>query len=249
MKKASSIFYVFLFVLGLLVFSSQVISAKEIVVKKIAPDIFGNAIGTISIYNNGEVSIDYKYGLKKVEIAYCSKELCENYDYNYIKVLESDESNPNKNENPDEMRNYTYKIEVFDEGEYRVKVDAIFGIDSSYNGNNYMSIGPKETADTGDNYIKLSKANGVDDKNLKSMMKTIVKIVNTIVIPVLYGLITIVLVIKGALIGTAIVKSADNPQVRQEKIASLKWLVIGVVVAYGANSIIGVFTGFFGKIF
>ena len=39
------------------------------------------------------------------------------------------------------------------------------------------------------------------------------------------------LVVKGAMIGAAIVKAADEPQLRQEKINSLKYLLIGVAVA------------------
>lgn len=52
---------------------------------------------------------------------------------------------------------------------------------------------------------------------------------------VIYFALGLLLVIKGALLGMQIVKAADEPQVRQEKIGSLKWLVIGVAIAYGIS--------------
>ena len=45
------------------------------------------------------------------------------------------------------------------------------------------------------------------------------------------------LVVKGALLGVQIVKAADEPQVRQEKIGSLKWLIIGVAIAYAVTAV------------
>ena len=53
----------------------------------------------------------------------------------------------------------------------------------------------------------------------------------------IYVVLGAVLVIKGALLGVQIVKAADEPQVRQEKINSLKWLVIGVAIGYGVTGL------------
>ena len=50
------------------------------------------------------------------------------------------------------------------------------------------------------------------------------------------------LVVKGAILGMQIVKAADEPQVRQEKIGSLKWLVIVVAIAYGVTGIANIVT-------
>ena len=133
-------------------------------------------------------------------------------------------------------------------GEYKIKLDVYYGTSVNYDGVSSMYISSRQTLDMGETYIKVASLNDIEDEEINKTLIEVTEIVNTIVIPIIYGLITIVLIIKGALIGTAIVKSADDPQVRQEKIGSLKWLVIGVVVAYSANTLVGVFTGFFKKL-
>lgn len=70
--------------------------------------------------------------------------------------------------------------------------------------------------------------------SLAGAMDKIADIVNTILI-IIYVVLGLFLVIKGALLGMQIVKAADEPQVRQEKIGSLKWLVIGVAIAYAVT--------------
>lgn len=83
----------------------------------------------------------------------------------------------------------------------------------------------------------------IEDEELRSMMDKITDVVMTIVMPVLYTVIGIFLVVKGTILGFQIVKSADEPQVRQEKIGALKWLVIGVAIAYAATGIVHAVTG------
>lgn len=76
------------------------------------------------------------------------------------------------------------------------------------------------------------------------------EIVDDILI-IIYAVLGLFLVVKGALIGMQIVKAADEPQVRQEKIGSLKWLVIGVAIAYAvtvaADFLVGYLEKQFGK--
>ena len=72
------------------------------------------------------------------------------------------------------------------------------------------------------------------DPGLDDMMETIWEVVGKVQI-FLYFALAAVLVVKGAMLGVQIVKAADEPQVRQEKINSLKWLVIGIAVAYGVT--------------
>ena len=61
---------------------------------------------------------------------------------------------------------------------------------------------------------------------------------------IIYIVLAAFLVVKGAILGMQIVKAADEPQVRQEKIGSLKWLVIGVGVAALASGAVTFITGF-----
>ncbi len=85
----------------------------------------------------------------------------------------------------------------------------------------------------------------ISDTDLAGLMDKINNIGQTI-LNVIYIVLGLFLVIKGALLGMQIVKAADEPQVRQEKIGSLKWLVIGIAIAYGvagvANILVKVIT-------
>lgn len=231
--------------------NEEPIKASNLVSQKTTTNIFGDILGKTMIYDDGKIEIEYKYGLKKVDISYCNKETncSELANYYYLNVLDSTEEEPHKNSNLDGLELFDYKIKLSKPGEYFVKVDVYFGTNINYDGISSMHISSRQSVDTGNTYIRVSSSNNVDDERINKTLDQIIEVVNTIVIPVIYGLISIVLVIKGALIGTAIVKSADDPQVRQEKIKSLKWLVIGVAIAYASNSVIGVFTGFFKNLF
>lgn len=66
---------------------------------------------------------------------------------------------------------------------------------------------------------------------------------------VIYAVLAVFLVVKGALIGMQIVKAADEPQVRQEKIGSLKWLVIGVAIAYAVTFAARILTNYLAGVF
>ena len=84
---------------------------------------------------------------------------------------------------------------------------------------------------------------GVSNPELAGLMTNISNIVTGTVMPIIYIILGLVLIVKGALLGVQIVKAADEPQVRQEKINSLKWLVIGIVIAYGVTAVAHIFLG------
>lgn len=88
-----------------------------------------------------------------------------------------------------------------------------------------------------------AKTNGdIDD-----LLELLDGIVDNTILPIIYVVLGLFLVVKGALLGVQIVKAADEPQVRQEKINSLKWLVIGVAVTFAvviaADVVLGYFVG------
>ena len=101
----------------------------------------------------------------------------------------------------------------------------------------------RTTGGTGDS------TDDIDDEGLKSMMDRIYDIVHRTVMPIIWSVLGLFLVIKGALLGVQIVKSADEPQIRQEKVGSLKWLVIGVAIAYASSFLVDIVVGFFSNVF
>ena len=74
---------------------------------------------------------------------------------------------------------------------------------------------------------------GTGDGGSNSMCdlwESVIQIV-TAVIWILVGVLAIILIIKGVTTALAVVKAADEPQVRQEKLGSFKYLAIGMGVA------------------
>ena len=89
-----------------------------------------------------------------------------------------------------------------------------------------------------------------DTSKLQEVWDGVNKVVDQLM-PFVYAALGLFLVVKGAILGMQIVKAADEPQVRQEKIGSLKWLAIGVAIAFGvailADVLIGYFAGIAGE--
>jgi len=70
---------------------------------------------------------------------------------------------------------------------------------------------------------------------LNTTIGKILYIVNTIVIPVLWVALGVLLVVRGIILGIDIVKSADEPDVRKSKINGLIWLFVGVAIGFAAT--------------
>ncbi|HHU59902.1 TPA: hypothetical protein GXZ34_03155 [bacterium] len=71
------------------------------------------------------------------------------------------------------------------------------------------------------------------DEDLDNQINVILDLIKGPLMLVIYLGLGALLTVKGAMLGTQIVKAADEPQIRQEKINSLKYLVIGVAIAFG----------------
>lgn len=72
-----------------------------------------------------------------------------------------------------------------------------------------------------------------------------IKIVS-IIIWILVGVLTVILIIKGVSTALAVVKAADEPQVRQEKLGAFKYLAIGMGVALVIAVLAGTLLSAFG---
>ena len=88
--------------------------------------------------------------------------------------------------------------------------------------------------------LKLNICNFINDALAKVRL-----IVTETVMPIIYAVLFLFLIVKGALLGVQIVKAADEPQVRQEKIGSLKWLVIGCAIAFVVTYIAQILINYF----
>lgn len=97
------------------------------------------------------------------------------------------------------------------------------------------------------NFLASVGAPTVTDSGLSEALRLMQEVVDTALI-IIYVVLGMLLVIKGALLGMQIVKAADEPQIRQEKIGSLKWLVIGVAIAYAVTFIADILTGYLWKL-
>lgn len=246
--------YIIVFVSFIFCFSSISVSAKELVAHKTYTNIFGDTLGSIQIYSNGEIVLGYRYGLRRANLLYCERgNDCDYGMYTIINIVDANAEDSYKNENED-LATYSYWFNPDKEAEYRIKVEAYFGSNSGYNGSEGISgsytVSSLQSADTNNIYLKLSPSDiDVADSGIRNLLIKLRTITNSFILPALYVVISLILVVKGALLGFDIVKSADQIDVRREKINSLKWLVIGVAIAYAANSLVGVITGYFKGIF
>ena len=78
--------------------------------------------------------------------------------------------------------------------------------------------------------VPTSDSSLVDPDSINQLWETLYPILNT-VIWIIVAALGVVLVIKGITTALAVVKAADEPQVRQEKIGAFKYLAIGLGIA------------------
>lgn len=233
---------------GMLLFTNVSVEAKEVIASDSINDMSGNPVGVIEIYDNSEIKISYKYGLRLAELQYCVEgNDCMMNIYKYEKIAEANSSESYKNETG-ELKSFRYKPILEEDTKYKFRVTAYFGSTSSYTGTENVNTAfmlVSLTVDTKEEYVMGSKSPNIENEQLDTMMSNLKEIVNNTVLPVIYIILFIFLIVKGALLGTQIVKNADNPDIRSEKIGALKWLLIGVAIGLSANTLIGVFTGYF----
>ena len=232
-------------------YNGSIVEAKKLLESTSINNLFGDVLGTIQIYDNGQIVIGYKYGLRKVDVYYCEKGT--NCDYNFydrINVIDASIGEKNYKNNSERLEAFSYRLELDTTKDYGIKVEAYFGTSQGYTGRESLSGSPTIShlviLDTKDKYIEGETIeNSGMNPRMRELLEKIKEIVNTIVLPILYSFSAIFLIIKGALLGTQIVKSADKPDIRAEKIHALKWLFIGVTIIFAASSAVGVLTGFF----
>lgn len=249
MKKISWIIVAVLMAFCSLVFAESRVSAAEVYASVTSQDIFGDTISKVTVYSNGKVELEYKYGLRKADVYYCVKgEECDNGTYSVINVVDATALAPFKNTEAG-LAKHTYNLKLDSGFQYRVRVEAFFGTSSAYSGTESIygsfTVGSVQIADTNEKYINGKSLGSIGDQELNGAMGKIQVVVNKAVLPIIYIITTLFFIIKGTILGFQIVKSADEPSTRREKIHGLKWLIIGVGITYAATSVVGLVTGFF----
>lgn len=249
MKKIRWIIVALLMAFCSVVFAESKVSAAEVYASVTSQDIFGDTISKVTVYSNGKIELEYKYGIRKADVYYCVKgEECDNGTYSVINIVDATALAPFKNTESG-LAKHTYNLQLDSGFQYRVRVEAFFGTSSAYSGTESIygsfTVGSVQVADTNENYINGKSLGGIGDQELSGAMGKIQVVVNKAVLPIIYIITTLFFIIKGTILGFQIVKSADEPSTRREKIHGLKWLIIGVGITYAATSVVGLVSGFF----
>ena len=139
-------------------------------------------------------------------------------------------------------------IHTYSEGEYTIHIDLEFcGVRNSQN-TVCLATASEDHKGFYESF-KLNNKGITSDAQINDTLAKLLYIVNTIAIPVLWGIMGILLIVRGIMLGTDIVKSADEPEVRKKKVRGLVWLFIGIGVGYAitiASSIVMSMFGFGG---
>lgn len=253
MKKCRKALKFFSF-LAIFIFALFLASPKASAMYK--PELNKVVDGSIKFApNTNEFSliVQYQYQVKDVQVYICRADLSnKNCEKDYISLLriaddfadvnsKMEESDINKTNQ--ETQTYSFSpnsvydgtpIDGFANGTYKIMVKASFCIlrtnDKSsceiweVDNNNRHPIIHEETITINSAYTDNTKINQTID--------SIIHIVNSYAIPVLWVLLGILLVVRGVMLAIDIVKASDEADVRQKKISGLVWLIIGVFAGY-----------------
>ena len=185
----------------------------------------------------------------------------KNYVHDYSQDdLISKESSSKADSNPTtkvfEVETGVTLLDTARDTKYVVFIKAIFCTVRAKNGDQFTGCqywDNKEDINVNERFTKVEflgkdvinkNINDIDNEELDTVMQKISDIVYNTIMPIIWVVLGVFLVVKGTLLGVQIVKAADEPQVRQEKIGSLKWLVIGVAIAALASGGVQFLTGF-----
>lgn len=203
-----------------------------------------------------EVSIQYQLGIKDVVVYICTKNDIQSsctddgYKSKYVDQLikGEDSAQINRSEEPtvitlefvsatDGEQLSEYRDEVLSNGKvdstYRIMVEAKF---CSVRTADHLQC--NTWVNDGASILVLNEQfelnKGITNSSeLNQTLAEMLNIVNNIVIPAMWALLAVLLIIRGILLGIDIVKLADEPEARKNKVNGLVWLIIGVAAGYG----------------
>ena len=232
------IFYFSLFLSFFFLFTSNVNAATS--VKSTEKYYQQNVIGTIDLYDDYSVKFTFTVEMSDVLLQVCPVNNCNN--------LTIQKYSPNQSYFGDEKTVYFYlydHFELVDGQVYEITVQAEFlPTPSSVNG---------QPADLSHQleYIEEKAGESNDDKNryeegIEKSTNKVVLAFRNIIIPLLYGVLVVVFIIKGILLALDLVKFADFPDIRKEKIRAFAYFGVAVFALVMLNTFAGWYTGLFG---
>lgn len=229
-----------------------------------------NKVVDYTVDRNGNkvtVSIEYQNGIAGLEVYICEKSNFSNCEVSYItKFVDanldiSSDSTKFQINNSEEVRVYyaeftnvtdgdslnTYIDKVESDGsvdnEYRILIKADYCIMRS-NDASTCKVWDKDVTAKDEKFVLES---GITTSGqLNTTIGKMLNIIHNIVIPILWGILGVILIVRGIMLGMDIVKSADEPEVRKKKVSGLIWLIIGIFVAYVITIAARVVMGMFG---
>lgn len=257
MKKHSKFFQIFLiFTSFLFVMFLSCNNVKAQYYEKSENKVVGYTIDKDN--NSLTVSIQFQNGVTEVSAYICNDAGCtseqaltvfKHNETEYSKVhINTNETSVIRdfifNSNAEGIPLNSYSDKVTNEGkvnnEYEIVIEARFCIVRSKDDQKCNTF----DSDTATVLVRknfILKGGITNYGEINSTIGQILIIINNIVIPVLWLALGILLIARGILLGIGIIKSSDEPEVRQKKVHGLIWLGIGIGVAYiitiGASAI------------
>ena len=231
-----------LFILGIL-FSGYVVEARETL--DFATSFYPgeDEIGSIIIYDDYVVRINYKYSASDVEIKVCPASMCTSLN---TQVYTSNET----------YFDGTYTdFYIADHFELENGMEYTISVSSSFKPY------PAAIQDTSSGFIETdfvyisenasSEGDERDDNNkyadeALNKSQKIARLFREIIIPLIYLLLLVVLIVKGVILAIDISKHADEPDIRKEKIRAFTYFGVAIFLVAILNTVGGFVTGLFG---
>lgn len=200
-------------------------------------------IGSIVIYDDYVVRINYKYSASNVEIEICPADMCtslnkQEYTSNET-YFDGDYTDFYVADHFELENNMEYKISV--SAAFKPYPAAIQDTSSGFIETDFVYI--SENASSEDD--EREEGNKYADEALSKSEK-IAKLFREIIIPLIYLLLLVVLIVKGVLLGIDITKFSDEPEVRKEKIRAFTYFGLAIFLVAILNTVGGFVTGLFG---
>ena len=222
-----------------IIFSSVRIQAKEL---KSTEVIYLNkgTIGEVFIHDDYVVEISFLYAVKDVRISICYAPSCDS-------VIEEKVFNETYFENGHVEFFLKQHFDLEDGESYKVETSAAFKPKAGTTESAWQVASvDAEFVYNPENAATDSEGRDKYGEKFKETSTSAAIAIRNIAIPVIYGILSVLLIIKGILLAMDITKYADLPDVRKEKIRAFIYFGVAMFALALLNTIAGFITGLFG---